>query len=89
MVWLFWLLTLNSVVNPWIYMIFNVNLVESLARVCCPYQSECPCVGGDPRTGYSRKYKSRQYQYQSRNGAGLQTQVDTTITGIINKLILF
>ena len=34
--WLFWLLTLNSVVNPWIYMIFNVNLVESLYRVCCP-----------------------------------------------------
>ena len=36
MTWLFWLLTLNSVVNPWIYMFFNVNLVEALCRACCP-----------------------------------------------------
>ena len=34
MEWLFWLLTLNSVVNPWIYMFFNRNLVESLAHLC-------------------------------------------------------
>jgi hypothetical protein len=35
MVWLFWLLTLNSVVNPWIYMMFNANLVESLCHLFC------------------------------------------------------
>ncbi len=33
--WLFWLLTLNSVVNPWIYMFFNANLVEALWNACC------------------------------------------------------
>ncbi len=41
--WLFWLLTLNSVVNPWIYMFFNVNLVEVLWRLCCPASGCCPC----------------------------------------------
>ena len=35
MTWLFWLLTLNSVVNPWIYMFFNANLVEALWNACC------------------------------------------------------
>ena len=34
--WIFYLMTLNSVVNPWIYMIFNSNLVESLERLFCP-----------------------------------------------------
>lgn len=36
--WLFWLLTLNSVVNPWIYMFFNANLVQALYGLilCCP-----------------------------------------------------
>ena len=32
---LFYLMTLNSAVNPWIYMIFNPNLVEALCNACC------------------------------------------------------
>ena len=31
---LYWLMTLNSVVNPWIYMFFNVSLVETLWNAC-------------------------------------------------------
>ena len=48
MQWLYWLLTLNSVVNPWIYMFFNVNLVESLYRACCCCD---PVVMGSRRGG--------------------------------------
>ncbi len=49
---LFWLLTLNSVVNPWIYMVFNANLVESLSKICfCGYS-----FGGK---GHRNKHKSR------------------------------
>ena len=33
---LYYMLTLNSVVNPWIYMMFNFNLVESLRVILCP-----------------------------------------------------
>jgi len=33
---LFYLLTLNSVVNPFLYLAFNANLVESLTRFFCP-----------------------------------------------------
>ena len=33
---LFYLMTLNSVVNPWIYLMFNANLVESLKVIICP-----------------------------------------------------
>ena len=40
MQFLFWLLTLNSVVNPWIYLVFNNNLVESLKRLFCPSRLE-------------------------------------------------
>ncbi len=36
MKFLFWLLTLNSVVNPWIYLAFNGNLVDSLIRIFSP-----------------------------------------------------
>ena len=32
---LFYLMTLNSAVNPWIYMIFNANLLEALCNACC------------------------------------------------------
>ena len=32
----YYMLTLNSVVNPWIYMMFNFNLVESLKVILCP-----------------------------------------------------
>ena len=83
MVWLFWLLTLNSVVNPWIYMMFNVNLVESLYRVCCPFDPEaeeaggggggCACLGGEGRRG-SRRYMAK---YQGR---GNNAPVSTTYT---------
>ena len=41
---LYYLMTLNSAVNPWIYMIFNPNLVEALCNVCC-LGGFC-CVGG-------------------------------------------
>ena len=33
---LYYCMTLNSVVNPWIYMMFNCNLVESLRHLLCP-----------------------------------------------------
>ena len=36
---LYYCMTLNSVVNPWIYMMFNCNLVESLRHLLCP------CIG--------------------------------------------
>ena len=40
---LHYLMTLNSVVNPWIYMLFNKNLVESLKAILCP------CLGQGSR----------------------------------------
>ena len=52
MVWLFWLLTLNSVVNPWIYMMFNANLVESLLHIFC---RGCDCCYG----GLDRHHRHR------------------------------
>ena len=36
MIILYYCMTLNSVVNPWIYMMFNCNLVESLRHLLCP-----------------------------------------------------
>ena len=33
MVWLFWLLTLNSLVNPWIYLAFNSELRAPLKNL--------------------------------------------------------
>ena len=47
---LFYLMTLNSAVNPWIYMIFNANLVEALCNACCGGY----CHGGGRRGGNVR-----------------------------------
>ena len=34
--WYFWLITLNSTVNPWIYIALNRDLRLSLYQCCCP-----------------------------------------------------
>ena len=34
--WYFWLITLNSIVNPWIYIALNRDLRLSLYQCCCP-----------------------------------------------------
>ena len=41
-------MTLNSVVNPWIFMMFNTHLVDSLKRLFCPSCYE-PRHNGGPR----------------------------------------
>ena len=50
---LYYCMTLNSVVNPWIYMMFNCNLVESLRHLLCP------CIGeyASHRTSCNRTSK--------------------------------
>ena len=58
---LFWLLTLNSVVNPWIYLAFNNNLVESLMRLFCPSALE------DRRRGGKRPKKMKNKERKSRS----------------------
>ncbi len=34
--WFFWLVTLNSILNPWIYITLDAELQRSLAVSCCP-----------------------------------------------------
>ncbi len=34
--WFFWLVTLNSILNPWIYITLDAELQRSLALSCCP-----------------------------------------------------
>ena len=44
-IWLYWLLTLNSAVNPFVYMAFNRELrrpIKRLVKRCC-----CCCCGKD------------------------------------------
>ena len=43
---LFWIMTLNSVVNPWIFMMFNTHLVDSLKRLFCQSCYESRHNGG-------------------------------------------
>ena len=64
-------MTLNSVVNPWVYMMFNANLVESLERLFCPacYESRQNSRSGNAslKKGILRSLKSqniRTYEVQ-------------------------
>ena len=64
-------MTLNSVVNPWVYMMFNANLVESLERLFCPacYESRQNSRSGNVslKKGILRSLKSqniRTYEVQ-------------------------
>ena len=47
---LYYCMTLNSVVNPWIYMMFNYNLVESLRHLLCP------CIGKQFKSSYNHAW---------------------------------
>ncbi|TRY61998.1 hypothetical protein TCAL_11530 [Tigriopus californicus] len=77
--WLFWLLTLNSVVNPWIYMFFNVNLVEALCRACCAYQTPFP-----RRTNVTNGIGLRsRSEAKCPRGTGLQRKFSQSVTGIM------
>lgn len=77
--WLFWLLTLNSVVNPWIYMFFNVNLVEALCRACCAYQTPFP-----RRTNVTNGIGLRsRNEAKCPRGTGLQRKFSQSVTGIM------
>eukprot|EP00095_Tigriopus_kingsejongensis_P010910 snap_masked-scaffold348_size200312-processed-gene-1.4 protein:Tk10910 transcript:snap_masked-scaffold348_size200312-processed-gene-1.4-mRNA-1 annotation:"vasopressin v1a" len=75
--WLFWLLTLNSVVNPWIYMFFNVNLVEALCRACCAYQTPFP------RNNVANGIGLRHREAKSAKDTAPQRNYSQSITGIV------
>jgi hypothetical protein len=45
MEWYFWLVTLNSLMNPWIYIALNRDLQLSLYYCCCPcWRTEDPSL---------------------------------------------
>ena len=70
---LFWLLTLNSVVNPWIYLAFNNNLVESLKRLFCPSRQEDHRRRGLPKRSRKGLFQGQQ-ERKSRSVSPALTQ---------------
>lgn len=71
MKFLFWLLTLNSVVNPWIYLAFNANLVESLRRLWCGNAPPSGCTDLRPTNG--RRHQKKKKASKGTNKATMVT----------------
>jgi hypothetical protein len=72
--WLFWLLTLNSCLNPWIYMAFNRELVHTLigggsSPCCCCGGASVPSIGGG-RSGAGRQNGSGTAVSRTSRSAG-------------------
>jgi hypothetical protein len=83
MVWLFWLLTLNSVVNPWIYMMFNANLVESLCHIFCRADWGAASKGSNRRhrnAGPGRLF-GQSGRSEMTNGGGISETGNSRLTG--------
>lgn len=71
--WLFWLFTLNSCLNPFIYMAFNRELVHTLVAgvsSCC-----CPSCNAPTRTARRPPAPSSGGRTRSRFGGGFELKI--------------
>jgi hypothetical protein len=61
--------SLNSCVNPWIYLYFNQNLVSALREFCCRKSISIDETNGNNET---KRYKSRFSQKENDSQSSIQ-----------------